>query len=308
MAISKFVPLVLIALLLGLAVACGKAPAATPASTTKAAPTQAGGGAAPAATAAPTVKAAPTQGGGAAPAATAAPTSKAATPTGSGAMPGGFPFTEAKFKTGDWSKYRMMMGSTTQTTVEIEFGGTTYAGTESVVEFTGMPGMPAMPTMPAMPPGMPPGMPPIPGMPTGPTASLVLIEKGNPTGKSWMVTKTGAQVQCSRLGIPGQPTPVPSDLKEMIRPDMTLLGTDTYKVPETGQTVKVWKYRTKVTVEGQTFEQEMWVSNEVPSYSVKVVADNPITPGTKMTVMELLAFGSGAKVSITSAELAANCK
>jgi hypothetical protein len=223
-------------------------------------------------------------------------------------MPGGLPFGAVKLKTGDWAKYRMMMGGAmTQTAVEIDFGGTSYEGNEIVMDFSGAPGMPAMPTMPAMPPGMPS----IPGMPIGPSVSVYLTEKGRANGKTWVVTKTGTQVQCSGLGAigaPGQPTPAPNDPGEFIKPDMTLLGTDTYKVPETGQTIKVWKYSGKATVEGQTVEHEAWFSDKVPTYSVKVVSDNPATPGTKMTVMELLGFGSGAKVAITAAELAANCK
>ena len=298
MAISKFVPLVLIVVFLGLAMACGKAPAATPAGGAPA--TQPGSQPA----AQPTARTTQAPAGGAAPGATAAPTTRAGTPTGAGALPGGLPFPAAKPKTGDWAKYSMMMGTTTQKVLEIRFGGTTYEGMETVTELTGIPGMPSMPEIPSIP-----GAPPIPGMPTGPTASLFLSEKGNPSGKSWVVTKTGAQIQCSRVGTPGQPTPAPRDAEQLIKPDMTLLGTDTYKVPETGQTIKVWKYRSKVTVQGQTMEQEMWVSNEVPTYSVKLAADDPSTPGTTMmTMMELLGFGSGAPISVTAAELEANCK
>jgi len=134
------------------------------------------------------------------------------------------------------------------------------------------------------------------------------VEKGNPAGKAWGVSKTGTQVICTRAGTPGQPTPVPQNPQQLIRPEMTLLGTDTYKVPETGQSIKVWKYRSTITVQGMTTEQEMWISDRVPTYSVKLMGTMPMSPGAMTTIMELVGFGSGAPISITKAELEANCK
>jgi len=148
-AISKFVPLVLIVVFLGLAMACGKAPAATPAGGAPA--TQPGSQPA----AQPTARTTQAPAGGAAPGATAAPTTRAGTPAGGGALPGGLPFPAAKPKTGDWAKYSMMMGTTTQKVLEIRFGGTTYEGMETVTELTGIPGMPSMPEIPSIP-GAPP--------------------------------------------------------------------------------------------------------------------------------------------------------
>jgi len=140
-------PLVLGAMMLAVLTACGPKAAATPAPSATAPAAPAGGGAmTPAATAAPApATAAP----GASPTAKPATAAPAATATAQPATPtpataGGFPFAPANFKSGDWAKYTMMMGASTQKVVEIEFGGTTYVGNETVTELTGMPVLPTI--------------------------------------------------------------------------------------------------------------------------------------------------------------------